>query len=448
MEDDDVDDLWGPPLVVKDDTFGKQLPLRGCEFWFDFRTDVLEESFQIGRYCELVWTILNEKKIDELGSPPDSDKTLSATLPDADTSSAKSSLDEDENTSSISDAQTMQNKDSTNETEEVDPETNLKPQEETAEANEEITVEVVEDVDTSLSPVLGNNIEEAEEHSCSSLVTQQVFDPIKQAPENKSPSAIISQENNGEGSTLTPLVETKEKANATNEDGEILKDQQKQKQSDSLQDIETASEPFTTESLLEMCDDEPEKGREEEAPSERSMTEAVKTVVVKEEPIINMLTEARIKIESKEASLNPPVSVPIKKRKRASDCTSLIRNTKQKVVGGEVNTTPTESKPKIIITKGPSVPPPLSASTLDLIDRIRQRRGWKTIMGEPPVILLSELHDKTGKELRSIAKELKITHYYKMKKEDLLQNCIMWLKLQLTGCCKEQRMESQPLSLV
>lgn len=70
------------------------------------------------------------------------DKTLSATLPDADTSSAKSSLDEDENTSSISDAQTMQNKDSTNDTEEADPETNLKPQEETAEANEEITVEV------------------------------------------------------------------------------------------------------------------------------------------------------------------------------------------------------------------------------------------------------------------------------------------------------------------
>lgn len=24
--------------MVKDDTFGKQLPLRGCEFWFDFRT--------------------------------------------------------------------------------------------------------------------------------------------------------------------------------------------------------------------------------------------------------------------------------------------------------------------------------------------------------------------------------------------------------------------------
>ncbi|KAL0650540.1 hypothetical protein Bca4012_093231 [Brassica carinata] len=46
--------------VVKDDTFRKHL--RGCEFWFDFRTDVLEEGFQIERYCELVWTILNEKK--------------------------------------------------------------------------------------------------------------------------------------------------------------------------------------------------------------------------------------------------------------------------------------------------------------------------------------------------------------------------------------------------
>lgn len=42
--------------------------------------DVLEESFQIGRYCELVWTILNEKKIDELGSPPDSVRVLKSDL--------------------------------------------------------------------------------------------------------------------------------------------------------------------------------------------------------------------------------------------------------------------------------------------------------------------------------------------------------------------------------
>lgn len=246
--------------------------------------------------------------------------------------------------------------------------------------------QVGEDGDTSSSPVLGNKIVEAEEHSCSSFVTHQ-------APENKSPSAI-SQENN-ESSTLTPLVETREKANATNEDGEILKDQR-----DSLQEIETASEPFTTESLLEMCD-EPEK-------SKRLIPA---TVVVKEEPIMNMLTEARIKAEE---SLNPPPgsAVLIKKRKRPTSNTSLIRNTKQ---------------------KGPSVPLPLSASTLDLIDRIRQRGGGgkKTIMGgeEEPAILISELHDKTGKELRSIAKELKVTRYYKMKKEDLLQHSIMQLKL-------------------
>ncbi|CAH8385427.1 unnamed protein product [Eruca vesicaria subsp. sativa] len=446
MDDDDVDDLWGPPLVVKDDTFRK-LPLRGCEFWFDFRTDVLEESFQIERYCELVWRILNEKKqvveIDELdkdvassgngdiGGSSDSDKTLlSATLPDADTSSAKSSVDEDENTSSISDALTSETKGSTNDTEDA----RLKPHE--TEANDEITVEVVEDVDTSLSPVLESKIEVAEEHSCSSLVTHQVFDPIKQAPENKSPSAT-SHENNG-GSTLTPLVETREKANATNEDGEVLKDEQQQKQSDSLQVIETASEPFTTESLLEMCE-EPEKVSEalpcDDEKSKRSMPEAVKTVV-KDEPIMNMLTETRVKIENTPL-LNPSGAVLTKKRKRISN-TSLIRNTKQKAEGGagEVNTTPpTESKPK-----GPSVPPPLSASTLDLIDRIRQRCG-KT-MGEP-VILLSELNDKTGKELRGIAKELKVTHYYKMKKEDLLQHCIMQLKLKLKlADCKEQRMES------
>ncbi|KAL0896566.1 hypothetical protein Bca101_080527 [Brassica carinata] len=431
MDDDDVDDLWGPPLVVKEDTFRKP-PLRGCEFWFDSRSDVLEESFQIERYCEQVWTILNEKKkIDELGKDvasasgsgdiggsSDSDKTLSAaTLPDADTSSAKSSVDEDENTSSISDALT-------NDTEEVDLETSLKPHE-TA-ANDAITVEVAEDGDTPCSSVLAlaSKIVEAEEHSCSSLVTHQVIDPIKQATENKSPS---SQENN-ENFTLMPLVETEEKANATNEDGEVLKDQQ-QKERDSLQDIETASEPFTTESLLEMCD-EPGKDREDapcDEKSKRSMPEAVKTVV-KEEPIINMLSEARIKVESK-ALLNPPGSVLTKKRKGTSK-TSLIRKTKQKVEG--------EVKPKI--TKAPSFPPQLSASTLDLIDRIKQRDG-KTIMGEPPVILLSELNDKTGKELRSIAKELKVTRYYKLKKEDLLQGCIMRLRLQLTDC-KEQRMES------
>lgn len=69
------------------------------------------------------------------------DKTLSAaTLPDADTSSAKSSLDEDENTSSISDGKTSETKDSTNDTEEADLEARLKPQE-TA-ANDAITVEV------------------------------------------------------------------------------------------------------------------------------------------------------------------------------------------------------------------------------------------------------------------------------------------------------------------
>ncbi|KAF8088372.1 hypothetical protein N665_0544s0019 [Sinapis alba] len=436
MDDDDVDDLWGPPLVVKDDTFRK--PLRGYEFWFDFRTDVLEESVQIERYCELVWTILNEKKkqvaaeIDELGKyvassgsgdvcSSDSDKAVTAILPNADTSSAKSSLDEDENTSSISNSLTNDTKGSTNDIEEVDLETSLKPQE-TA-ANGAITAEVVEDVDTSCSPVLENKIVEAEEHSCSSLVTHQVSDPIKQLTENKSPSAI-SQENN-ESFTLKPLVETSDQANATNEEGEeeVLKDQQQQKQRDSLQDIVTASEPFTTESLLEMCD-EPEQDRE--SPCD----EAVKTIV-KEELIIDMLSEARIKVESK-ALLNPPGSVLIKKRKRTSNIssnkgtnTSLIRNTKQK---------PTESKPK-----GPSVPAQLSASTLDLIDRLRRQRGGKT-MGEP-VILISELNDKTGKELRSIAKELKITHYYKLKKEDLLQRCIMQLKLQLTNC-KEQRMES------
>ncbi|KAG2309440.1 hypothetical protein Bca52824_029188 [Brassica carinata] len=429
MDDDDVDDLWGPPLVVKEDTFRK--PLRGYEFWFDSRSDVLEERFQIERYCELVWTILNEKKIDkpdkDVASPgsgdvcsSDSDKTVSATLPNADTSSAKSSLDEDENTSSISDGQTIETKDSTNDAEDVDLETSLKPQE-TA-ANDEVTAEVAEDGDTPCSSVLAlaSKIVEAEEHSCSSLVTHQVIDPIKQATENKSPS---SQENN-ENFTLMPLVETEEKANATNEDGEVLKDQQ-QKERDSLQDIETASEPFTTESLLEMCD-EPGKDREDapcDEKSKRSMPEAVKTVV-KEEPIINMLSEARIKVESK-ALLNPPGSVLTKKRKGTSK-TSLIRKTKQKVEG--------EVKPKI--TKAPSFPPQLSASTLDLIDRIKQIDG-KTIMGEPPVILLSELNDKTGKELRSIAKELKVTRYYKLKKEDLLQGCIM----RLTDC-KEQRMES------
>ncbi|CAN7138135.1 unnamed protein product [Brassica rapa subsp. narinosa] len=390
-------DLFFYLLVVKDDAFRKPPPLRGCEFWFDFRTDVLEESFQIERYCEIVWTILNEKKqVDELVGSSDSDKTLSAaTLPDADTSSAKSSLDEDENTSSISDAKTSETKDSTNDTEEADLEARLKPQE--TEPNDAITVEVAEDGDTPpCSPVLAlaSTIEEAEEHSCSSFVTHQAL-------ENKSPSAI-SQENN-ESSTLKPLVESREKANA--EDGHILKDQQqKQKQNESLQDIETASEPFTTESLLEMCE-EPEKSKRSIIP------EAVmKTVVVKEEPIINMLTEARIK--KAEESLNPPPGsvVLIKKRKRHSN-TSLIRYTKQ---------------------KGPSVPLPLSASTLDLIDRIRQRGGGKkTIMGgeEEPVILISELHDKTGKELRSIAKELKVTRYYKMNKEDLLQHCIMQLKL-------------------
>lgn len=38
---------------------------------------------------------------------------------------------------------------------------------------------------------------------------------------------------------------------------------------------------------------------------------------------------------------------------------------------------------------------------------------------EELVILISELYDKIGKELRSIVKELKVICYYKMNKEDL-----------------------------
>ncbi|CAA7057172.1 unnamed protein product [Microthlaspi erraticum] len=511
----DDDDLWGPPFVVQDDTFRKQI-LRGCEFWFDFRTDVLEVNFQNERYCELVWRILTEKKQDaemieldkdsaslqiEMASSgtatgdshdvitsSDSDKTVSAILPDAETSSSNSALDEDENSSSISDAQTIETRDSSNEKEGVDPETRLKPQE--APANDPVAVEVAEDADKiSLSPVLAGKIEEAEEHSCSSLVTDQVSDPIKPAPEDKS-SSDISQENT-EGSTLKPLVlETGEKvveiANAaTNEDGEISKDPQEG--CDSVQEIVAVSEPFTTESLLEMCDG-PEKCRETSCDDEKGkishpeavktavkdvvktavkdavkktvvkdavktvgvqdavkktavkdaakktvvedavktvvVQDAVKTVVVKDELIINMLTEARQKAESN--ALLKAGSVLLKKRKSMSNSsmkTSFIRNTKQKVggggeAGGEVKTdTVKKSKPEII-----------RAPTLELIARIRQTG----------VISVSDLKDKTGKELRSIAKEMKITHYYKLNKGQLLQRLTMQIESQLTDCTKQR----------
>jgi len=163
--------------------------------------DVLEENFQNEKYCELVWRILTEKKrqvteiaelervsvsvsaqndtassgsggdlheIDSSDSVRDfkkylililyslqiltrsnllcllQDKTLSTTLPDSDTSSAKLALDDDENTSSISDAQTAQTvqiRDSSNDdTEDIEPETRLMPHE-TA-ANDPLTVEV------------------------------------------------------------------------------------------------------------------------------------------------------------------------------------------------------------------------------------------------------------------------------------------------------------------
>lgn len=46
--------------------------LRVFPFWVVL-VDVLEESFQIERYCEIVWTILNEKKqVDELVGSSDS----------------------------------------------------------------------------------------------------------------------------------------------------------------------------------------------------------------------------------------------------------------------------------------------------------------------------------------------------------------------------------------
>lgn len=69
------------------------------------------------------------------------DKTLSATLPDSDSSSAKLPLYDDDNTSSISDAQTIQTRDSSNDdTEEIEPETRLITHD-TA-ANDPLTVEV------------------------------------------------------------------------------------------------------------------------------------------------------------------------------------------------------------------------------------------------------------------------------------------------------------------
>nr|AAB84337.1 hypothetical protein [Arabidopsis thaliana] len=494
---DDDDDLWGPPrgksgwinygiYFVQDDTFRKQT-VRRCEFWFDFRTDVLEENFQNEKYCELVWRILTEKKrqvteIAELervsvsvsaqndtassGSGGDlheidssdsiltrsnllcllQDKTLSTTLPDSDTSSAKLALDDDENTSSISDAQTAQTvqiRDSSNDdTEDIEPETRLMPHE-TA-ANDPLTVEVAEDADTSSSPVLESKIDEAEEHSCSSLVTDQVFDPIKQALENKSSSAI-SRESIG-GSTLRPLhLETREKANTTDEDGDILKDHQ---QNDSLQDIVTVSEPFTTESLLEMCD-EPDKGRDIPCGerSKKSHPEAVVKTVVKDELIISLLTEARKKAESKN-----PGSVLIKKRQRQSNSsdnkganTSFIRNIKQKVQGGagEINIDPvknsTQSTPKII--RGSSVPTQHADSLLDSSMDGKIQRGGKNVSGSLISLSISELKKKTGKELRSIAKDLKVQHYYKLKKEDLLQRITNQLNPQLADCTK-QRMES------
>ncbi|XP_010505939.1 PREDICTED: uncharacterized protein LOC104782647 [Camelina sativa] len=461
--DDDDDDLWGPPFVVKDDTFRKQT-LRGCEFWFDYRTDVLEENFQNEWYCELVWRLLNEKKQDVVviveldkdplslqndtassgsgdsqhptGSSSDSDKTLSVVLPDAaDTSSSKSVLDEDENTSSVSDAQTVvttETRDSSNDTEEIEPEARLKPQE-TA-ANDPLIAEVAEDADTSSSPVLASKIEEAEEHSCSSLVTE--FDPVKQAPDSKS-SSSISRESIG-GSTLKPLLletseKVREKSNETNEDGEVLKDHQ---QSDSSQDIVTVSEPFTTESLLEMCD-EPDKGKEipRDARSKKSHPGAVKTAV-KDELIINLLTEARKKTEGN-ALLNPG-SVLNKKRQRQSN-SSGNRNIKQKVQGkaGKINSDPVkksaQSTPGNI--RGPSVPTERVDSLLDSKD------GGHIVSDSVKSLSISELKNKTGKELRSIAKELKVTHYYKLKKEDLLERLTYHLNLQLTDCTK-QRMDS------
>lgn len=280
--------------------------------------------------------------------------------------------------------------------------------------------QVAEDADTSSSHVLASKIEKAEEYSCSSLVTE--FDPIKQAPENKSSSAISRE--NISGSTLKPLLletseKVREKANATNQDGEVLKDHQ---QSDSLQDIVTVSEPYTTESLLEMCD-EPDKGREIpcDARGKKSHPEAVKTVV-KDELIINLLsTNARKKAEGN-ALLNPG-SVLIKKRQRQSNSsdnkglntTSMIRNIKQKAQGGarKINIDPVKNSAQL-------TPAQHAESLLDSIDGRNQRD--RHIVSDSVISLsTSELKNKTGKELRSIAKELKVTHYYKLKKEDLLQ---------------------------
>lgn len=69
------------------------------------------------------------------------------------------------------------------------------------------------------------------------------------------------------------------------------------------------------------------------------------------------------------------------------------------------------------------------------------QRGGKNVSGSLISLSISELKKKTGKELRSIAKDLKVQHYYKLKKEDLLQRITNQLNPQLADCTK-QRMES------
>ncbi|CAN8284710.1 unnamed protein product [Cochlearia groenlandica] len=260
---DDDNDLWGPPLLVLKDALCKQR-LGGCEFWFDYRTDVLEECYQNKRYCEKVWLILSDyKKLER-------------------------------------DSVSVQN--------------HLVASSES----------VAEDVDSSSSHVLVSN----------------------QVSENKF-SSPISCEN---------------------------------QQRDSLGDIVTVSEPFTTESLLEMCDDEPEKN------IEASCNEISKSHL-----------EARHKIESN-SLLDDHRHVLVKKRQRESNNNSEDKDMKtkqKKVVQGESN----------------------RDSLVDLGYDRSEKDGY---IVRDLAVSRSELKKKTGKELKNIAKAMKVTHYYKLKKEDLL----------------------------
>ncbi|XP_010527486.1 PREDICTED: uncharacterized protein LOC104804815 [Tarenaya hassleriana] len=499
-------DLWGPPTgpdVGNDSCYVQTV--RGCGFYFDRRLDVIEENALNEISCVQVLRILMEKEDAEIDNHekvsilPRNDDTCynvekihDAIVPEANTSSTQSAIDEEASISNLSDAQTAGSRDSSYAIEDRDPETRSKLRERTATSSETVqpagAVEV-SSIDASTEPftekgsissgsVSTVNSKEVEEHSCLSLDAIKTLDPIKQEdtaellkPKRTAEDSAtnISRDEvkhlNGmqqsETSDLKPSSLNKpsehhcpaakskdgspglrhlvskarqrlrEKTNALNEkmntatlaaeeDEERLKDDH---QTPSLQNVLIATEPFTMDCLLEMCDGE-DKGGETPLDKKQKRSQAetghgAGRTGTHDELIKNLILKPAEEKTRSNALLvlpslqqNPSTQQKSNSSNHAGPNKSFIRDTKQNI------TQDGQGEPGNLIADPGDEQKPMNKRK-----KKRTSESSKQTLSEAE-ISSGDLNEMKTNDLKAIAKALKVTHYYKLRRNDLLQQLI------------------------